>query len=287
MRNRRKKSNWLGGLFFLFLFGVICLWVYVWQNKDNWNKEKQDFRFSTMSDDGWHLFSVSEARRMINVIEVDDQTKLWVPGGYSWYDCDKVVKLLKEEKREDLLDEVLFYNFAFISEKNVKLKDWRSWKSFYFWVKNFGIFRAVHFLSIKDDLLFKLENVDVDNFNSELMSKWLSRDLADNSLLEGEVEVKVFNNSGERGLANFVAKRLSWAGYLVNEVGSGKEKFESKLAYGGNKEKLANFKAWLNLKKFFGNCQTVYMEDLGEKQFSLELGKDWAKLIKYSSYEVE
>lgn len=44
-----------------------------------------DFRMAIAADDGLWLVSISPERKMTNVVKIDSETKIWIPGGLGWY----------------------------------------------------------------------------------------------------------------------------------------------------------------------------------------------------------
>ena len=270
---------------FLFLLFSGVGWKYVFKWEPHW-KKGEDFRLAVLGDESLDLISISESRKMINILNVKGDVKLWVSRGYSWYRTDKLKKLLKEENQKFLAKEVLFYNFAFVPDKTLWLKEPGNWNSFYFWVKNLGIINTWYFKSIRPNLLIKEEIIDKTSFNSEEMDKWLSRDLSDNSLLESDAKIEVINKTGEKGLANFLAKRLGWSGFLVSRVGTESEDKDCWLVYSEKEDDMDSYPL-MYLKNVFSVCKLKKSERLVKGEFVLEVGKVLTKLIKYKSYKID
>ena len=161
-----------------------------------------------------------------------------------------------------------------------------NWRSFYFWVNNLGIMNAWRFRSIRPNLLIKEEIVDEKSFNSSEMDKWLSRDLSDNSLLESDAKIEVINKTGEKGLADFLAKRLSWSGFLVSRVGTESEEDDCWLVYSGDGNGVNSY-PMAYLEGVFSVCKLRKSDMLVKNEFVLEAGKALTKLIKYRGYKVD
>ncbi|MBU1130374.1 hypothetical protein KKE45_03605 [Patescibacteria group bacterium] len=284
MKNRLKvkKKKIIVVLFVLLM--VALGWFY--KNRKNFWNGRDDFRFTVLSDDKIALVSVSVERRMLNVLELDGEVGLWVPGGYGWYKSNKVKKLLEQENKMDLLDNVFFYNFGFVGRKNVFVNSFSDWDNLLVLWKNFGLFNMLSLRVKWDEFLLKEEFIDSRGVEFFSRDKILSRDFADNELLSGELKVSIINKSGENGLANFLARRLTWMGYLVLRVETGLDLQDKCFLRYGAKETDDIILVGL-LEKFFMGCQPVYSDFLDELELELELGKDFPKLIEYSSYKKE
>ncbi|MBU1089055.1 hypothetical protein KKA02_04235 [Patescibacteria group bacterium] len=277
MKYRKKRIFIILLVLLVMAFGWFCK-----NRKSLWNG-RDDFRFTVLSDNGIALVSVSVDRRMLNVLKLDPELPLWVPGGYGWYQSAKIVRLLKQEGKMDLLNDVFFYNFGFFGRKNIlvdKIDDWGDWLVMW---KNFGLFNMLSLRMKYDGFLVKEEIAEGQDFEIFPWDKVLSRDFADNRLLSSDMRISIINKSGENGLAGFLARRLNWMGYLVLGVETGLD-LQDKcfLKHGAIDVNMV----YVNLlRKFFPTCQLVYSNFLDESEFELEVGKDFSELIEYESYE--
>ena len=90
MKNKTKiKRRKMSVVLFVLMVVVLIFGWFCKNRKSLWNG-KDDFRFTVLSDERIALVSVSVERRMLNVLELDGEVSLWIPGGYGWDKSDKV-----------------------------------------------------------------------------------------------------------------------------------------------------------------------------------------------------
>ena len=124
-----KKSKLFLGLMVL----VVLLTSVIFSKGFKKNEEGSDFRIGIVADDGIALVSFSKERQMINVLKTQSESQVWIPKGMGWYRSEVVKKILQQEKKENLIGEMLFYNFGFTTDKIVVVKKIDDWKNKFWW----------------------------------------------------------------------------------------------------------------------------------------------------------
>src|ERR1035437_9438164 len=104
-------KQWLKILGLLVAAGLVILAI---NEVKKWNND--DFKMAVVSDSGIMIRSVSWQRGMVNELWVNGGVPVWVPRGMGWYQSSAIGKLLGQEKKEYLADEVMFYNFGFVPD---------------------------------------------------------------------------------------------------------------------------------------------------------------------------
>ena len=100
-----KKDKWVWlGLILVILSIVLTIWL------KNRELSGSDYRIGVFGDDGVAVVSISKSRQMINVLKVSPEAKMWIPGGMGWYRSEVVKKILNQENKKDLFDQILFCN---------------------------------------------------------------------------------------------------------------------------------------------------------------------------------
>ena len=107
LKRKWGKLLFLIGLFFLLLIVVIIFFI---KNK---SIKGEDFKVAILANDGVGLVSLSPERKMINVLKLNKESKIWIPGGLGWYRNESIKGLLIQEKQLGKLDDIFFYNFGF------------------------------------------------------------------------------------------------------------------------------------------------------------------------------
>lgn len=230
-----------------------------------------DFRTVKIDENGIEMQSYSFKRKMVAKIKVDKETKLWIPEGYGWYRAGSIKKLLNDEKRIDLLDNVLFYNFGFDNDLwqdgdgggNI-LKGWGWWP----WIKY--KFESPNWLFKDDDL------------NQDSIDRLMMRDMADSDILESKMRIIIYNASAENGLAAFVGTGLERLGFTVAGWETvDKEEYGCKILVSDKHEK--NREMFM-IKKHLDHCEVVIDEKLVEDEIEIYFGEKFAQMINYRSY---
>ncbi len=252
------------GVFLLFL-----LLIFIFFNKKK--NEGDDYRIGVLADDGIAMVSVSKQRRMTNFLKVSPEAKIWIPEGMGWYRSEVVSKILDQENKKNLANDVLFYNFGFRADKIFFLKSVDNW-------------RNKLWLRIKiNNLIIKTEQLNNDSdIKSEWLDKIMMRDFSDSKVFDEDLKISVINTSKETGLAGFISKNLERMGFLVVSVLSGENTDVDgcTILYGDQVEKKYS---WGLLKEIF-NCKIEKELSLNGDEVELYFDDKFTSVIKYNTY---
>lgn len=246
---------------------------------------RTDLRLGLVSDKGLELVSVMPQRRMINVLRIEGEMLLWVPGGLGWYRAEALKRLLVQENKTGILGGVFFYNFGFIPQKIVAVdgsKQWDDWENLR---KTMGIWGAVSYKWRKGEWYVGETwwKKEVDTGEEEL-GEVVFRDFASEDLIDRDLKVWVVNESGVDGIGKFVAKRLDWAGFSV--MGASGEEVGTvpsgcRLVFG----KVAKeSREYLEIVGKLLECEVAEFSDMSDDQVRLSVGEKFSEMIKYQSY---
>jgi hypothetical protein len=231
-----------------------------------------DYQIGIFANDGVALVSISRSRNMINFLGIDGQANMWIPEGMGWYRSEVIKKILTQENKRDLAEEVLFYNFGFMADKIVFLDKIDNWRSKFWWRIRLG------------NLINKSEILDGD---SDIESDWLNeimlRDFSETKVFDEDLKVSVINVSEENGLAAFITNNLERSGFSVISV-STSEKDDINtctILYGDGVD---GTYAWALLKRIF-DCKTSFDLSLNSGEIEIYFDDSFASMIKYSSYK--
>lgn len=242
-----------------------------------------DVRVLCLSDKSLELVSVSEERNMINKLKVASGVRLWIPEGLGWYEVDKIGRLLKQEKREDLLPFMAFYNFGFWPDSYVLNEGEGDCLSVRQLSKVMSWWEIIKFRFSQDSYLVKEKEIDKLEENDYELREELRRDFSETSILNNKIRVGIFNQSDEPGLAAFVGDRLDWAGVDVVSIENSEEELLADCVIRvGSLGTMENGMGQL-LRKLWSCREEEKKEILGE-EMEIYLNKGWAEVIKYSSY---
>ena len=262
------KKNRIFLILGLLVFFVLLFYVF-FKNKTN---KGSDFKIGILADDGVALVSISKDRKMINILKIDSEAKLWIPGGLGWYRNIVIKKILQQENKINLLSDIIFYNFGYKTDKLLYLKKVDNWKNIFWWK-----------LIYHNNFLTKEEIVKNDiNISEDFLDEVMIRDFAETKIIEEDLKLSIINTTDVGGLANFMTKRFERLGFSVVSVGNnigGGEK-ACKILYG--KQVFNTYS--LSIIKEILNCQTK--EDLGLNSNEIEIHFDdyFSSVIKYPSY---
>lgn len=255
----------LGWLFFLTLLFFIFF-------KNNKN-EGSDYKIAVLADDGLALISISKERKMINVLKIDPEAKLWIPGGLGWYRNIVVKKILEQEKKRELFDKIVFYNFGYKSDKLLYLKTIDSWKNTYWWK-----------LLFYNNFLIKEEIVKNDiDLSEDFLDEIMVRDFAETKIVNEDLKISIINISDVSGLANFMTKRFERLGFSVVSVGndvSGDGK-QCQILYGLD---VAETYSLSFIKKIIPECGAKENLDLNSNEIEIYFDDKFSSMIEYPSY---
>ena len=238
-------------------------------------KEKQgsDFKIAILANDGVSLVSISKERKMVNMLKVSPEAKLWIPGGLGWYRNVVIKKILKQENKTDLFEDIVFFNFGFKADKVILAENVDDWKNIYWWKLVFG-----------NNFLFKDELVKNDiDLSEDFLNEVMIRDFAETRVINEDLKLSIINTTDINGLANFMTKRFERLGFSVILVGNeiGENNKECQILYG--KEAASTYS--LSLVKKIINCPTK--EDVGLNGNEIEIYFDgrFSEVIHYPSYK--
>lgn len=285
MNVRKKKDkiklNWkiifgmvlLVGLAFLVMAGVL-------KKKDK--NENLDYKMGIVANDGVALVSISNERKMINVLNLSPETDVWIPNGLSWYRNDRVKNILEQEKKTDLVRNIFWYNFGFLTDKILFLNSINDWKKSSVLVDNLGFFGFVKYELNYGKMLLKEEMIEGKlEDNNSFLDDVMVRDFSETKLNNEELRLSVFNNTDSSGLASFMSERLEWSGFSVVSNDNNEEVVDSCLIVYGNKVDVSY--GWKMINKIF-NCEKRYDDGLNENELQIYFGDKLASMIQYSSY---
>jgi len=249
----------------LVLVVVVGWWLIKGSNNN-------DFRVGMVSDKGITMQSISWERRMINYLEVGGETPVWIPGGMGWYQSNKIKKILEQEKKPILVEEVFFYNFGFVPDLIVYGDEVKSQELMAKW----GMGNYLKYQLNKANLMVKRE-VAGDN-----LGEVVQRDLADSRLLRDDLRLTVYNLSQANGLGKFMARVLEWGGLTVVGVETSQQKIEGdcQISFGAG---TVGYASEL-LKSKFPKCQFQNNESLGGGEAELYFGEGFFKMLNYDTY---
>ena len=267
---KRKFGIWffIGPILILILFLILFIW-----KRNNLNGE--DYRIGVLADDGLALISFSPERKMINVLKLNKESKLWIPGVLGWYRNEAVKNLLKQEKQLNKVDELFFYNFGFKADKVLildKIDGWKNkcWLKYYWW---------------SNKMLFKEEILDKSIKEEEnLLDELMVRDFAETAVVKEDLKLSVFNLTNISGLANFIARRLEWMGFSVISTETLVDDYNVENCLVKYRLDINKSLGWKMLNKLTNNCQKEYDKNLNEKEIEFYFGNNFSSMIKYPSY---
>ena len=245
----------------------------VWALISNLKPRGNDYRIGIFADDGIAVVSFSKSRKMVNLLKIGGDSKVWIPEGMGWYRSEVVKKILFQENRRDLYDEILFYNFGFVADKIVTLKKVDNWRGKFWWR-----------LKI-DNLINKSEELFGDNdVESDWLNEVMLRDFSESKVFDEDLKVSVVNISGENGLAGFITNNLERLGFWVVSVSTGDkgEMDNCAVLYGDG---VAESYSWVLLKRIFSECDFTNDISLNAGEVELYFDDKFTEMINYSSYK--
>ncbi len=282
MKNIREKRRKIK--LFLGILGVLSLGLIVfWGLKEKGDKNQNlDYKLGIIATDGIALVSISNERKMINELNLNEEVDVWIPNGMSWYNNTKIKNILEQEKKLELAKDMFWYNFGFFPDKVLILNSVNQWKGDSVLIKNLGFLNWLKYKKNYGKMLLKQEKIDGKLGENELfLDEILVRDFSESRINNEELRLSIFNNTSESGLAGFMSKRLEWSGFSVVSTDNNSEKVDKCLVIYGNKTDL-NY-GWKVISKIF-DCDKKKDETLSENELELYFGEGLASMIKYSSY---
>jgi len=247
-----------------------------------WNND--DFKMAVVGDDGIMIRSVSWQRGMVNELWVGGKVPVWVPRGMGWYQGGTIGKLLSQEKKEYLANEVMFYNFGFVPDIVVLGND-QNWLANMKVISNWGVENYLRYLLTKSKMMVKRETIDTDLVKSvDFLNKIIPRDFADSRLLSEDLRLTIYNVGQSQGLADFISRILEWSGLTVIGVDNytGEVVPSCLISYGQAVDRTYGFKI---IKKEFSDCQFQKNQDLDGMGVELYFGDSYSQMLNYPSYK--
>lgn len=272
---------------FKLIFGVVLLlalavMILVGFLKKMDKNEKLDYKLGIIANYGITLVSISNERKMINVLNLGAEVDVWIPQGMAWNNNIKIKNILEREKKTDLAKNIFWYNFGFVTDKILFLNSVEDWKENSTLIDNLGFFNWIKYKINYDRMLLKPEKIDGKlTENNLFLDGIMMRDFSESRLNNEELRLSIFNNTSESGLANFMTKRLEWSGFSVVSTDNNEEKINKCLMVYG--DKVETTYGWKMISEIF-DCDKKYDSTLNENELELYFGDNLASMIKYSSY---
>lgn len=264
-----KKKNNLYFIIGFLILGVMIGLLMVVKNQ----RVGSDFKIGILAEDGVALASFSKERKMINVLKVDPEAKLWIPSGLGWYRNIVIKKVLKQEKKLDLLGDIIFYNFGYKADKLLYLEKVDDWKNVYWW--KLGFYN--NFFN-KEELVTKDSDLS-DDFLDEVMI----RDFAETRVINEDLKLSIINMTEISGLAGFMTKRFERLGFSVILVGNENNQIiaNCQILYGQEVRDTYSLSLIKNLIK----CEAKEDNRLNRNEIEIYFDDNFSSMIKYPSYK--
>ncbi len=283
MRNikKEKKINFKIFLGMILLLGLMVLVLIGFFKKKDRN-ENLDYKLGIVANDGLSLVSISNERKMINVLNLGTEVDVWIPQGTSWYNHTKVKDILVKEKKVELANDIFWYNFGFLVDKVLFLDSVDDWRGDSILINNLGFGKWLKYKINYDKMFLKNEQINGSIQEDKLfLDEIMVRDFSESRLNNEELRLSIFNNTSESGLANFMTEKLEWSGFSVVSTDNSDEKIDRCLMVYGDKVE-ANY-GWKMINKIF-DCDKKYDQTLNENEIELYFGDDFTSMIQYSTY---
>lgn len=270
---KKFKRKWRGLFWILPVLILVIGLMFFFLNKKSINGE--DYKIAILADDGVAMVSFSPERKMINILKLDQESKLWIPGGLGWYRNEVIKGLLTQEKQLDEIDDLFFYNFGFKADKILilsKIDDWknRCWLRYGWWSNK---------MLLKEEVL----NKDVKE-EENLLDEIMVRDLAETKIVKEDLKLSVFNLTNISGLANFMARRLEWMGFSVISTETLVDDYDIDNCLIKYKLETKKSLGWKMITDSLNKCKKEYDKNLNDGEIELYFGNSFSSVIKYPSY---
>jgi hypothetical protein len=266
----KKKKN---KFFLILIAAAVVILSGWWINRISWKGD--DFLFMEVFEDRLTLINISPVRGMINSLEISGAVDLWIPNGMGWYPASKLKLILDQEKNQPNLGKITaFYNFGFWPELVESGDNWRT--NQWLW-KNLGPLGWLRFRLQADDWLQKNESINRQlPLEKENLEEIMSRDMADNLVIEKNIRLAVVNASGKNGFGNMVADRLGWWGMMVTAVDTSEETDECRISYRGG------FPTEKEISQILAKILSCRLEEKEGGGMEVVLGRETERMVKYS-----
>lgn len=266
----------IGGL--LLLVGLVLLGE---SEARGWWNGKDDYRLAVFSPEKIILVSISPQRGLVNELTVGEGINLWIPEGLGWYQTNRIDRLLTQEDKWGLAAKVAFYNYGFWPQQVVVTDQADNWDSWMLLAKNTGIINAIHLKLVLNSLLYRNDDISSDPDKDTTLDEWLVRDYADTNWLDNESKITIINASDDRGVADWLARRLTWMGLSVVDTESGEGQTDCRIRVANDQSPKP---AVAFLKTVLNGCTEEASEQLNPDEVEVVVGKNWVKMLQYSSY---
>jgi hypothetical protein len=246
------------------------------------DSENGDFMVATADSSGLSMKTVSKQRGMVNVFEVEGEVPVWIPGGLGWYRSDKLLSILEQEKKTDLLADVFFYNFGFVP--NVVTKGDTVWWRDRSVISKLGLINYLKYVFNHFGLMTKQELVTKTLIeDDEKLGKLIQRDLSNSLVLREDLRLNVYNVSQGNGLGAFMSGRLEGAGLTVIGIDSAEKVIDDPCLFVSSKSG-DNWYGVKLAKTVLPFCGQAVDELLGANEVEIYFGDGFSKMINYESY---
>ena len=174
-----------------------------------------------------------------------------------------------------------FFNFGFGPTKILIVDQIDSWDSWSTLVGQTGLLNGVRLKAVADELLLKTDQFKGEITSMETLGLILARDYADTDVLAKDVRISVVNSSGVNGVADWLSKRLTWAGMTVVETMTGEGQKGCTIRTAPDKEarQISSL-----LGDYLLECKEEISDQLGSGQIEIIIGEDWVKMLQYANY---
>jgi hypothetical protein len=266
----KKNKGIILGIMVLVFFLILIIISLINKNQENGS----DFKIGILADDGIAMVSISQQRNMINILKLDPESQIWIPGGMGWYRNIATKKVLQQEKKTNLMGDILFYNFGFIPDKIVVLNKVDDWKTKFWW----------RFILDGNQMLTKEETMKNDtDQNDDFLDEVMVRDFSETKVVNEDLKLSIINLTNEDGLATFMTNRFERLGFSVismgNDNGGGTNKCQ--VIYG---PKVKETFSWKVIDKLI-NCPKNQDLNLNDDEVELYFDDSFSTMIKYPSYK--
>jgi len=271
MRNIKTRSKInlkliLGIILLLFLAVLMSISFF---KKEN-NNKNLDYKLGIIATDGIALVSISNERKMINVLNIGEESS------------NQFKNILGKEKDIEIIKQIFWYNFGFFPDKILTLNLTNEWKDNDVLINNLGFLNWFKYKKDYGKMLLKQEKINgLLKENELVLDEILVRDFSESKLNNEELRLSIFNNTNESGLASFMTKRLEWSGFSVVSTDNDIQKIDNCLIIYG--QKVDQNYGWKIINKIF-DCDKKFDENLNENEMEIYFGDKLASMIKYSNY---
>jgi hypothetical protein len=278
-KDYKKHFNLFMSVGLIVLFILLLVFI---KKKDQ--LKDNDFRLAVITDQNLEMVSISPQRTMVNVLKIKNTVPVWLPYGPGWYRVEQIKKVLDEKKDQKIDNSFFWYNFGYIPDKIIYSNNEEIWKKDSVLISNLGLMNWLKYKFNSGRMLYKQPGIIKDDLltKNEMLDEEMSRDFADNRIINSDLTISVFNATSENGLASFISERLEWSGFSVVSSESVNTKIDNCLFIYGPKTK-ESF-AWRTLNTIF-DCKSEYSDGLNENEAELYFGDKYVSVVNYSNYK--